>query len=175
MRNESITIRQDNVTGWISSRPDRITLPYQVTDDILEHAFMTIVENTPYHGDENDMNAAAAFDAECLKELDRSTVTALLRILPYKHSPIVGITLTVTTADGKHLERHIIGNAERSTIEAILDRFFSMGGAGLTPAFLSHWNGTYTEYQNHNPIKGNSSDKNSTTPGIPYQKVWGDS
>lgn len=147
MRDDYFKIRQEDVTGWTSSRPDRISLPYRHTGDILYHANMLIVENTPYHGDENDMDAAAAFDAECLKELDRSTITALLRILPYRNMLLAGIDLTVTTADGRHLERQITGNVERDSIEAILDRFFSMGAAGLSPAFLSHWSGMYTEYK----------------------------
>ena len=146
--NASLTSR--DVLDWTSTKADRISLPYRSTGDILYHADMLIVEDMPYNGDENDMDAAAAFDAECLEALGTSTVTAMLRILPYKDRLLAGIDLTVDTADGRHLERHLTGDMERETIGAILDRFFDMGAAGLSSTFRAHWSGTYTEYKRRN-------------------------
>ena len=113
---------------------------------------MLIAENTPYNCGENDMDAAAAFDAECLEALDTSTVTVMLKILPYRRKPLAGIALTVTTADGRHLERSIICKVEREAVEAIFDKFFSMGAAGLSDTFRTYWSGTYTEYKRRKAI-----------------------
>ena len=152
MRDDFLTIKQEDVTGWNSQQQDRIALPYRNTGDILFNANLLISDNTPYMGAEDDQNAIAEWDAECLKTLDNSTVSAMLKILPYRRKPLAGIALTVTTADGRHMERKITGTVEPETIEAILDQFFSMGAAGLSSTFRTYWSGTYTEYKRRKAI-----------------------
>ena len=147
MNDRTLTITQADVADWISLRPDRIALPYQVTDDLLYRAYMLILDAVPYYGNEDDEDTIAAWDAECMRTLDTSTVTAVLKILPYRREPLAGIDLTVDTADGRHLERQITGDVERETIGAILDRFFDMGAAGLSSTFRAHWSGKYQQYK----------------------------
>lgn len=146
MLDETLTITQADVADWTSLRPDRIALPYQVTDDLLYHAYMLILDAVPYYGSEDDEDTIAAWDAECVRTLDASTVTATLKILPYRRKPLAGIALTVDTADGQHLTRQITGKAEPETIENITAEFFGRGAAGLCERFRSYWSRAFSEY-----------------------------
>ena len=147
MRDDFTGIRPKDVTGWKSWSKNRIALPLHVGDDLLYHAYLLILDAVPYHGNGEDENAITAWDAECLRTLDTSTVFALLKLYPRRDRPSTGIDLTVTTADGRRLERQITGNMERDTIETILNRFFSTGGAGLYPSALTYWSGAYQRYK----------------------------
>ena len=149
MRDDFITIRPEDVTSWISIKRDRIALPYKVTDDLLYYTFMAILDTIPYSGDGTDANAIAALEADCMGMLNRSTITATLKVFPYRKRPLAGIELTADVLDGRHLKWKIHANMERGTAEAILDRYFSIGAAGLSSRHRDYWSGTYQEYKGH--------------------------
>lgn len=149
MLDNTLVIRPEDVTGWDSSRQDKITLSYRTTDAVRHAAYLLIVDSTPPDCEDDDMDALAAWSDECLRMFEGSKITAKLKILPYCSRPLAGIEIAVITPDGRHLTRKIGGTMEAKDIEAVLDRFFSEGAAGLSATYSEYWSGTYAAYKGH--------------------------
>ena len=146
MTTDYITIDSADILSLTSTRYDRITLPIAQTADVLFFAEALLAEATPVDGYPDTDEGADRYTADCLGILDKSEISAVLTLIPYRSRISASVDLTVTTPNGQHLQRRYVCRMDGETAAEIIKDFFEAGAAGLREDFREYFQRRFAEY-----------------------------
>ena len=135
-----------DILDWTSTKPDKICLPFQISNPIFRLVHEIVADSLPFVGDKSNRDDMEAFVDAVVSAMHDTEIKGALSLIMWPDRLYASCNLAISLSDGSTIEECLPDVLEYWQIFPIADEFFKRGAHGLTDEWRERWTNRYKGY-----------------------------